>query len=110
MRGGIIRSFLPSRQGVHPADCSPHTALPAANPSTLAGVEQGLRSVPLSNLVHMENTYSCKNFQWRITARPRISTQAAQMRHAEEMRLTRAKVRLSYPARAPTAAHRCETV
>ena len=33
-------------------------------------------ALSLSNLVYMENPYGYKKCQWRITARPRTSTQA----------------------------------
>jgi hypothetical protein len=41
-----------------------------------AGLDEGLMSLTLSNLLYMENPYGCKKCQWRITARPRISAQA----------------------------------
>jgi hypothetical protein len=39
-----------------------------------AGLDEGLLSLSLSNLLYMENPYSYKKFQPRITAHPRIST------------------------------------
>jgi hypothetical protein len=41
-----------------------------------AGLDEGLLPLTLSNLLYMENPYSYKKCQWRITVRPRISTQA----------------------------------
>ena len=43
-----------------------------------AGLDEGLLSLSLSNLLYMDNPYSYKKCQWRITARPRISAQASQ--------------------------------
>jgi hypothetical protein len=42
-----------------------------------AGLDEGLLQFSLSNLLYMENLYSYKKCRRRITARPRISTQAA---------------------------------
>jgi hypothetical protein len=43
-------------------DCRRHSKL-----------DEGLLSVPLRILVYMGNPHSHKKWQWRITARPRIS-------------------------------------
>ena len=44
--------------------------------SAAARLDEGLLSLPLYNLFYVENPYDYKKCQWRITARPRISTQA----------------------------------
>jgi hypothetical protein len=58
------------------ADAAGDCALPDAQQA--ASLDEGLLSLSLSNLLYMENPYSYKRFHWRITARPRISTQAGQ--------------------------------
>ena len=53
--------------------------LPAARPYArcrAAGLDEGLLPLTLSNLLYMENPYSHKRCRRRMTARPRISTQA----------------------------------
>jgi hypothetical protein len=62
--------------GLRPGQCHA-TYLAAEAGVDPAGLDEGLLSLPLSNLLYMENPYSFKKYQWRITARPRISTQAA---------------------------------
>jgi len=43
---------------------------------SMAGLDEGLPALSRSNLLYMENPYSYKKFQRRMTARPRISAQA----------------------------------
>jgi hypothetical protein len=44
-----------------------------------AGLDEGLLPLSPSNLLYMANPHSYKKCQWRITARPRISTQAGNL-------------------------------
>jgi hypothetical protein len=49
-----------------------------------AGLDEGLLSLSLSNLLYMDNPYSNKKkCQWRITAHPRISAQAGDWQRLE---------------------------